>query len=243
MSAQARPYDRISAVGGIYTISPRGEPTYVGTCAALGLPTHFVTAAHCIVGRERDSLAVNHFGHSRNPYSAVSACSIYEFCDIAVLEAEVEEPEWITPFTKVAAATHMGEPVTVIGSPIWILTEGQKESLRLVRGFVQRPFLYTGRLGHEYSAYELSFPSPPGLSGGPMFSDEEPKFLRGVMTENFKRYTVVDSEEVHDGRGQLKRIESREIVTFGVAANAWRAIDFLEEAIPVGNLNAAEELS
>lgn len=240
MSGSARPYNRVSAIGAVYDTSSPEAPKYLGSCAALGLPTHFVTAAHCVIGRERDSLAVNHYGTSKEPFAPVHLCSVYEPCDVAVLEAEVEEPKWIAPFTKVAGATYMGEPVTAIGSPVGILTEGEQESLRLFRGFVQRPFLYEGRLGRAYSAYELSFSSPPGLSGAPMFADEEPKFLRGVITENFKSYMVVESEEISDGQGGFRRTESREIVTYGVAANLFHALEFLENSIPVGNLNAAE---
>jgi hypothetical protein len=240
MSAGRRPFDRLSAVGGVYDISSPEAPKYLGSCAALGLPTHFVTAAHCVIGRDRLSLAVNHFGIRKDPFSAVRLCSVYEPCDVAVLEAEVERPTWIAPFTKIRGATYMGEPVTAIGSPVAILTEGQQESLRVFRGFVQRPFAYDGRLGHRYSAYELSFPSPPGLSGAPLFTDEEPNFLLGVITENFKSYTVVESEETTSGEGGLRRTESREIVTYGVAANPFHALKFLEDAIPVGNLNAAD---
>jgi hypothetical protein len=240
MSTGPRPFDRLSAVGGVYDICAPETPRYLGSCAALGLPTHFVTAAHCVIGRDRRSLAVNHFGIRRNPFSAVRRCSVYESCDVAVLEAEVERPTWIAPFTKVRGFTYMGEPVTAIGSPVGYLTEGQQESPRVFRGFVQRPFAYDGRLGHRYSAYELSFPSPPGLSGAPLFADREPNFLLGVITENFKSYTVVESEEITSGGGGLRRTESREIVTYGVAANPFHALDFLENAIPVGNLNAAE---
>ena len=233
-----RPYDRISAVGGVYDVSS-DEPTYLGSCAAVAIPTHFVTAAHCVIGRGPEQLAVNHFGHSEHPFSQVRGCSVYESCDIAVLEVDVEEPQWISPFTKVLAPTYMGEPIAAIGSPVGILTAGQTESLRLFRGFVQRHFLYQGRLGHAYSAYELSFSSPPGLSRAPLFADSEPMFLLGVVTENFKSYTIAESEEKELRPGQLRRTESKEIVTYGVAANAFSAVSFLEQAIGVENLHAA----
>jgi hypothetical protein len=137
----------------------------------------------------------------------------------------------------------MGEPVTAIGAAVGVLTDTEREILRLFRGFVQRPFLYAGRLGHEYPAYELSFPVPPGLSGAPIFADDDSKLLCAVVTENFKSYTVVESEETMERPGEFRRTESREIITYGVAASAFNGLEFFEDAIPVGNLNAADEVS
>lgn len=64
-------------------------------------------------------------------------------------------------------------------------------------------------------------------------------FLLGVVTENFKSYTIAESEEKELRPGQFKRTESKEIVTYGVAANPFSAVSFLEQAIGVENLHAA----
>jgi hypothetical protein len=240
MSLRHHPYDRLHAVGGIYEVTDHNDPVYLGSCAALGLPTHFVTAAHCVLGRDIERLRVNHFGQGDDPFSAVRVCSIDERHDFAVLEAEVAEPKWIAPFIAVAGAVRWGEAVSAIGSPVAILTGHQQESLRIFRGFVQRSFLHTGRLGHTYVAYELSFSSPPGLSGAPLFTDAEPTVLLGVVTENFQSYTIIESEEDTDRGGTVRHIESKQIVTYGVATHAGNSLPLLEAAIPVGNLNAAE---
>jgi hypothetical protein len=67
------------------------DPVFLGSCAAVGLPTFFVTAGHCVTGHEVTTLAVKHFGNTTRPLSAVVRHAILEERDIAVMEVEVED--------------------------------------------------------------------------------------------------------------------------------------------------------
>ncbi len=175
------------------------------------------------------------------PLSPVHRISVDLPHDLAVLEVEVEDPQWIQPFTGVSGAVDWGEPITTIGRPTNILAAPAEETLRVIRGFVQRSFFYSGRLGHQYAALELSFPAPPGLSGAPVFAEAQPRVLLGIVTENFASYTLVESFEEQTSPGRLTRVESKSIITYGVAAMLFDALPFLQGSIPVGNLNAAEQ--
>ena len=70
-----------------------------------------------------------------------------------------------------------------------------KETLRFFRGHVQRPFVF-GASHQTYSAFELSFPCPSGLSGGPLFLARESEAVIGVVTAKLESYTIRDAEEI-----------------------------------------------
>jgi hypothetical protein len=60
------------------------------------------------------------------------------------------------------------------------------------------------------------------------------------MTENFSTYTVEHSFEEEHRNGGILRTEARSVITYGVAANPFHALEFLEATIGVENLNVAE---
>ena len=189
------------------------DPLFLGSCAAVGLPTFFVTAGHCVTGHEVTTLAVKHFGNTTRPLSAVVRHAILEECDIAVMEVEVEDTSRIAPYEKIRVGMREGQRVTAIGSPASAFTTHREPKLRVIRGVSQRSFNFEFPMRPlRYAAFELSFTSPRGFSGAPLFADEEPLFLRGIVTANFP------------GRG--------------VAAEASQAVSFLEEFIHI-NLKAA----
>ena len=189
------------------------DPLFLGSCAAVGLPTFFVTAGHCVTGHEVTTLAVKHFGNTTRPLSAVVRHAILEERDIAVMEVEVEDTSRIAPYEKIRVGMREGQGVTAIGSPASAFTTHREPKLRVIRGVSQRSFNFEFPMRPlRYAAFELSFTSPRGFSGAPLFADEEPLFLRGIVTANFP------------GRG--------------VAAEASQAVSFLEEFIHI-NLKAA----
>lgn len=189
------------------------DPIFLGSCAAVGLPTFFVTAGHCVTGHEVTTLAVKHFGNTARPLSAVVRHAILEERDVAVMEVEVEDTSRIAPYEKIRVGMREGQRVTAIGSPASAFTMHREPKLRVIRGVSQRSFNFEFPMRPlRYAAFELSFTSPRGFSGAPLFADEEPLFLRGIVTANFP------------GRG--------------IAAEASQAVSFLEEFIHI-NLKAA----
>ena len=232
----------MSAIGGVFDMSG-SRPHCIGSCSAFGSASKFVTAAHVVAGRNQNHLAVNHFGHQTQQFSPIKNILVNEQLDSALLDVVVEEPKWIEPFTGTTGAVGYGSTIVSIGWPMDLLApDANLETLRCFRGYIQRAFFYT-HPGHKpYSAYELSFAAPPGLSGAPVFLANDPKTLIGIVTENFSTHSLIEAtEEVDDMSGSIKRIEYRTVITYGVAVNAWYVWHSFENQLSGVSLSVMRE--
>ena len=219
----------LAGTGLLFDGVEEGSRTYLGSCFSLFEPTVFLTAAHCLKGISLEHLWVNHYGGPPpNLFTRVRRIEWAEESDIAILETDAPEAKWALPFKKLKYAADLGEEVCSFGYPQDLMSQvPAKETLRMFCGTIQRPFLFE-RPGRRYSAYELNFPCPPGLSGGPLFLSEDPTTVIGVVTENFETYTVQHEviEEKHPG--ETIRHEARSVITYGVAANIFGAVNAIE---------------
>ena len=204
---------------------------YLGSCFSILEPTVFVTAAHCLQGVPAERLWVNHFGGPPpNLFTRVRRIEWVQEADLAVFETEAPGSKWAEPFQRLMYAADLGEEICALGYPNDLMSEAPaKETLRLFRGFVQRPFLFH-RAGRQYTAFELSFPCAPGLSGGPVFLADDPGTVIGVVTENFETYTVSHEEVEESGPGK-NTFQARQVITYGVAANILNACDAIEKVL------------
>lgn len=233
-------WERSSATGIIFSKNEPAMP--LGSCFALGAPDRFVAAYHCVKGRDRTTLQVNHcgLGADKHMHEVYSVSSLPEF-DVAVLHVEVPEPGLIRPFLGVQGAAYLGTPITCIGWPVDIIGSSNKDQLRYMRGYLQAMRFHDGQTGHRYPAWELSFLAAAGLSGAPVFADATPQFVLGQITENFQTTTVLESEEEIDSDGRRVIYRNRSFISYGLATNLWYALPFLEDSIGSGDLNAARE--
>ena len=105
--------------------------------------------------------------------------------------------------------------------------------MRFFRGNIQRPFLHKSTLapGKGYSAYELSFPCPFGLSGGPLFLEGDPETVLGVITEDLAVGTLLSEEEIVSSPATTTRIQTQRVINYGVAANLFAATELLERMV------------
>ncbi len=209
-----------------------GARKFLGSCFSLIEPTVFLTAAHCLEGIPIERLWVNHYGGPPPAlFTQVRRIEWVQDSDLAVFETDAPEPKWAVPFKKLQYAADLGEEICAFGYPQDLMSQAPaKETMRFFRGTVQRPFLFE-RSGRRYSAFELSFPCPPGLSGAPVFLAEDPSTVIGVVTENFETYTV-QHEMVEERRpGEVIRHEARHVITYGVAANIFSALDAIEKVL------------
>ena len=103
---------------------------------------------------------------------------------------------------------------------------------RIFVGNFQRFFEYRSPAGYAYLAAELSGTAPSGLSGGPIFRQGAPQMLTGMVTANVESYAITDSlEEMREG-GEVFRLESRRVISYGIGLLLGTVSDWLHEVIP-----------
>jgi hypothetical protein len=217
----------VAGVGSIFRESVSGNRVYLGSCASVLDGSVFVTAGHCVDNTDQDTLWVNHFGASApDCFTQVREVHRIPEADMAVITTGPSAENWASPFQAVQYAADFGDEVYAIGHPDDLSSSipGQR-SLRFFRGIVQRPFLHVFPRRKPYSAFELSFACPPGLSGGPVFLAEAPHVILGVVTGNYDSYTVIDTEQATEN---ACAVQTRRVVTYGVAANIMYAAAKLE---------------
>jgi hypothetical protein len=151
--------------------------------------------------------------------------------DLAIITTDAPGARWASPFPLVQFAADFGEEVAAFGFPADIIGEApSKETPRFFSGIVQRPFLFS-TAETRYRAYELSFPCPPGLSGGPLFSAQDPAVVLGVVTANFESYTTRHEEVEEISPGRVQKVQARSVITFGVASQIFSASDEIERVL------------
>lgn len=148
--------------------------------------------------------------------------------DLAIIRTHAPDAKWGCPFSEVQYAADLGEEVFAIGHPDLFSADLTQHSLRFFRGIIQRPFIHEPPLRKPYSAFELSFACPPGLSGGPVILANAPNVVLGVVTGNYETFTVIDTER---SDGENSTIETRRVINYGVAANILYAAPKLEELL------------
>ena len=226
-----------SRVGLLFRDSDPATRGFLGSCFCIETPTVFLTAAHCIKDVSLDRLWVNHHGGpTPSLFSKVHRVEIVNDADIAILVTDAPGAKWVQPFRQVRLFANLGEHVCAFGYPdtAVCVDSPSKETPRFFRGTVQRPFIHKSKhaLGSGYSAYELSFPCPHGLSGGPLFPEEDPQTVIAVVTEDLEVGSELHYEErIDEATGSKTVLQTRRVINYGVAANILAATDALEAII------------
>ena len=244
MTEASRFNSTIAGVGLLFRGRDEVNRAFLGSCFSLVRPDVFVTAAHCVHGTSKDRLWVNHHaGSTPDLFTPVRDIVPIFDADIAVVTTDAPEPKWAQPFQKVRFSANLGERVCALGftEQSFRMDVPAKETPRFFRGTIQRPFIHKASAiqGSEYSAYELSFPCPSGLSGGPLFLEEDPTIVIGVVTEDIEAGRLLWQENVDQSPMGPIRTETYRVVNYGVASNIMSASEQLEallcQALPVAN--------
>ena len=147
----------------------------------------------------------------------VSTIVSHDSADIAVVRVERAPRYRLSPFYMLSSSHGFGVEVGAWGYTAEALPEGGAvPTPRAYHGTIQRVFQYTSKLGYSYSAGELSFPAPRGLSGGPVFKLPQGLHLAGIVTESFESTMSRHSTEEFDEAGVVTRERIHRVIEFGL---------------------------
>lgn len=209
-----------------------------GSCFLFRSDHVALTAAHCVPETvDRPDVVFPRSGrvmHVREVIRHPAADAALLIGQEADLDSPLGRPE-VAPVDGVGNVG-LGEEFACYGYPVDGPSIGtraapQSPTPRLFKGHYQRFMPYTSPKGYTYMAGELNMAVPGGLSGSPLI--REGSWLpTGIATGTTESYTVVDSlEEVQDG-DRLFRVESRKVITYGIALMLYDIVEWLNDVFP-----------
>lgn len=217
------------------SISVEGRPLpgylFLGSCFAYMSPRIFLSAAHCVMASRGLQIGVFVPNAQGLTITAAEEVIVHPEADLAIVRIvdapppdplfQVPEHE-VGPFRGNLAAAVPGTDYVAYGYPEDVFDRAPRRRGRAVvartfKGHFQRFLLHRSHLGYAYEAGELSTPCPAGLSGGPLYPADHPGLLFGMVTENLESYTTLEEVEELTKAGEVVRVESRRVITYGIA--------------------------
>ncbi|HXC77593.1 MAG TPA: serine protease [Candidatus Acidoferrum sp.] len=231
-------FDPLAAVGLVLLRATDGREAIGGTCFLFRQDHVALTAAHCLP--EEAATIRMPFPRSSDGPRLVERVERHPQADLAAAFMETPPndsgegyPE--RAFWHEVANWGLGEEFFAYGFPVEGPNPdivGQAPVPRLFVGQYQRFFDYSSHAGYTYLAGEMSIPAPTGISGGPLFRAGAPQMVTGIATANVESYAVTDSLEEVDAGGNVSRIESRRVISYGLALMLSAVSGWLDEVIP-----------
>jgi len=239
------PFNALRAVGTVELLAEEegDEPSFLGTCFALRDSQAVLTAAHCVgdIAPERLVVGFPHFVVLGGRGAQVTEVVLHPIADLALLRLRLQE--WLLePFWEVVRLRGLGSDLYAYGFPENILNPEEREpTARLFKGYVQRALFHQSHMGYRYAGIELDFACPAGLSGGPIFSPDNPTQVFGLATENFESTTYVEAIEETSREGRTVKTEYQRILSYGVGVMLDTVEDWLNEYLPAFDKEAFAE--
>jgi Trypsin-like peptidase domain len=227
-------FNPLRATGILFQVNEQGWlQGMLGSCFAFREPRAFLTAAHCVGDLGSEQLAIWMPGTGeiemvregeergwtgiRPPLKPAADVTRHDRADVALLRAS-DEVEPTEPFWGSVGNMALGEEFQAFGYPENVLQEPKRmPTARLFTGHYQRFFPHQSHLGHEYLVGEMSIPSPPGLSGGPLFRPGAQQMVTGLAAENFDSATTLEASEVVSEERGTVRTEYQRVISYGLA--------------------------
>jgi S1-C subfamily serine protease len=234
-------------------IYKRAEPEHVflGSCFALRDSTTVLTAAHCIGDLDADELYVKlpgilvvpGIGQEAEHVDGVLVREVVRHPDADVALLRLRVVEWVVePFWRQLPIHGLGEDVMAYGYPENVRSGDRSPTARLFKGYVQRVYRHDSHMGFRYTALELDFACPAGLSGGPVFRPGAPQMVLGLATENFESTTYLDAvEETSEDGATTRRTQYQRVLSYGVAVSLESLEDWLDDHLPEFDSGAYRE--
>jgi hypothetical protein len=218
---------------GLIVHSPMGASnSFCGSCFAYGRSGAFLTAAHCVTGLAAADLRIGipALGNALHGNLQVVSIEIHPVADVALMFTEQFPTDAVGSIGGLDYAADWGERIVAFGYPEDTSPTGITPTPRMSVGTIQRFFKYDdGRGG--YSAIELSFPAPAGLSGAPVSRTQDTGLVIGVVCANHSALTYTGSFEVTDHTGTYQAKE-RDVVRYGIAVYLPDVIEWIEHFVP-----------
>jgi hypothetical protein len=229
MHAWLRPF---YSMGLLFRNDSHGSLTFLGSCFAYRTKRHFLAAAHCVHTLTPPDVQIVLPVIDHPSLGSVKTITRHPSADLAVVETPTELTEEIQPFLGVSALFGWGERVLALGYPEETEHDRMIPTARLFTGTIQRELSHSSHMGYEYLAGELSFGSPAGLSGGPVFPSGELDRVLGVVTENQDSTTFLRSvAEIQDGSSTYTE-KVHEVIRYGLFVRLDSVKDWLQATIP-----------
>ena len=210
------------------------DGAFLGTCFIFRNSDTMLTADHVVNEYEPAELTVSLPG-SRARLSTFLVLNVesHPTADLAVLTICPPDERDITwAIHELFNDYSYGLDVTTYGYPQQTLKGVMEPAPRLFQGYVQRFFNHSSHLGYKYLAAELNFSCPGGLSGSLLINSKFHGRLYGIVTENIKTSTELESvlEVSDDGREYKESFHN--IINFGVAIWLPAVSEWIDSVIP-----------
>jgi len=234
------PMRSAGAVVSIATKRKWADFRFHGTAFPFRTPSTFLTAAHCVpdLGADRKLIilmppvlpAPRRYGSAGEVQEVVR----HPHADAALLRIDpntLANEHDIEPFLDFVSHNQLGDSVASIGFPEETRRE-QVPDVRYFRGYLQRLITFDTMKPYRYSASELSFPCPIGLSGGPVFMNDLPRYVSALVTTNHQVQSGGEQVEEILQNGSVQRTVVKEFVNYGIALLLSGIGSWLNEVIP-----------
>ena len=138
---------------------------FLGSAFCFGENSHYITAAHCVDGIDPSLIYI--YSPLDSAIRHMLEVHIHPEADVAILKTLHRPESKIRKLANIFHGDPFGLDIAAFGYPEDIKFDADsKPTPRLFKGHIQRSYMHDSHLGFKYIANELSFPCPPGLSGG-----------------------------------------------------------------------------
>lgn len=225
-----------------------------GTCFGYGGRGVLLTAAHCVRDIPIERLTVGiwnapvDLGRAtqgglgpQQPGIEIAAVERHEFADLAVMKID-DFSGVFERFEGIRSECNFGDELAAFGYPEDTAEDGIEPTPRMFRGFLQRTYHHASHQRYQYDAGELSFGAPGGLSGGPVTVWTDPANVLGVVAENRRSSTYLETTESVDHGDNHFRSETHSVINYGICVLLAPLKEWLDlKARPLAHLAATDD--
>lgn len=191
-----------------------------------------LTASHCVGELKPSELVVKIYSTSDKTYNVLEIFS-HPQADATILKIHgINELEIGWPKNSLFDDRAFGIEVMACGFPEESRLGKPEPTARVFKGHVQRFVNWKSHLGYKYFGAELSFRCPGGLSGGVLCNPEFSGRTYGLIAENVRTSSVLDSIEEVQKDGKIYREHFESIIYYGIAVWLPAIENWIDSIIP-----------